>query len=136
MMSLVNFTDRLGMPSLWGWDPSRMPYQISTPFNVTFPVNVKHEQDHVYITADMPGVDPKDLDVTFEGGSLSVVGQRDDQSYRFSIYLGDEYDADTIEAELDKGVLTIKAETRPEAKPRKIMLNGGPSKSLESGEPK
>lgn len=127
MLSLWKDFDRIGMPSLLGWDPSQLL--------VTSPVEVKYEGDYVVITADMPGVDPQNLDLTFEGGSLSIVGQRGDHRYRYSVNLGDEYNGDTIEAELDKGVLTIKAEKRAEAKPRKIALKGWePTKSLEIGE--
>jgi HSP20 family protein len=136
MLSLWKDFDRIGMPSLLGWDPSRVLDNF-TSFSVTSPVEVKYEGDHVIITADMPGVDPKDLEVTFEGGSLSIVGQRGDHRYRYVVDLGNEYNGDTIEAELDKGVLTIKAEKRPEAKPRKIALKGvDATKSLESGESK
>lgn len=136
MLSLWNDFDRVGMPSLVGWAPSRVLGNF-TPFSVAAPIEVKYEGDHVIITADMPGVDPKDLDVTFERGSLSIVGQRGDHSYRYAVDLGNEYNGDTIEANLDKGVLTIKAEKRPEARPRKIALNGGDAtRSLESGESK
>jgi HSP20 family protein len=135
MLSLWKDIDRVGMPSLLGWDPSRVLDNL-TSFGVTNPVEVKHEGDHVIITADMPGVDPEDLDVTLDNGSLSAVGRRGDTQYRFSVHLGNEYNGDKIEAELDKGVLTIKAEKRPEAKPRKIALNGVEAKSLESGESK
>jgi HSP20 family protein len=121
------------MPSLLGWEPSRVFDQL---FFNGMPVKVKREQDRVYITADMPGVDPKDLDLTFEAGSLSVAGKRGDQSYQFSVYVGDDYNPDTIQADLDKGVLSIQAEKRPEAKPRKIPLKTIEAKSLESGETK
>lgn len=116
MLSLWKDIDRIGMSSL---------------------LEVKYEGDHVIISADMPGVDPQNLDLTFEGGSLSVVGRRGDHQYRYAVNLGDEYNSDTIEAELDKGVLTIKTEQRPEAKPRKIALKGvEATKSLERGESK
>lgn len=137
MMSLWNQLDRMGMPNLLGWDPSRVLDNF-TSFSVSSPIQVNYENDHVTITADMPGVDPEHLDLTYEGGSLSVVGQRDsNKSYRFSINLGNQYNADTIEARLDKGVLTIKAEKRPEAKPKRIALKGvEATKSLESGQSK
>ncbi len=131
MLSLWRDFDRFGMPSLLGWDPSRLFDNF--PSYGAKPVAVKHEQDHVLIAADMPGVDPKDVDVTLENGQLSVVGQRGDTQYRFAIRLGNEYDGDTIQAELDKGVLTIKAQIRPEAKPRKIALKSVDTRSLASG---
>lgn len=137
MLSLWNDFDRIGMPNLPGWDPSRVLDNF-TSFSVSSPIQVNYENDHVLITADMPGVDPEHLDLAYEGGSLSIVGQRDStKSYRFRVDLGNEYDADKIEARLDKGVLTIKAEKRPEAMPKTIALKGVEAKkSLESGESK
>ena len=45
-------------------------------------------------------------------------------------------DPNNIEAQLDKGVLTVKAHKRPETKPRKILVGGASQKALDSGEPK
>jgi HSP20 family protein len=134
MLSLWNDYNRIGMPNLPGWDLTRVLDDFSS-FSLTAPVEIKHDEDHVVIMADMPGVDPENLDVTFEAGTLSVQGQRGDRSYRFSVYLGNEYDADKIQAELDKGVLTIQAEQKPEAKPRRISLKGAEAKRLQSGDP-
>lgn len=129
-----NFDLDRGMANLFGWDPFRA--LGTTPLGAS-PVEVTYEGDRAVITADLPGVDPDHVDVTFERGTLSIAGQRgDDHRYRYAVELGDEYDGDTIEAELDKGVLTIKAEKRPEAKPRKIALKAGDAKRLESGEAK
>jgi HSP20 family molecular chaperone IbpA len=55
---------------------------------------------------------------------LTITGQRGDQTYRYRVSLSDAIDPETFEANLDKGVLTIRASKRPEAKPRKIALNG------------
>jgi HSP20 family protein len=135
MLNLWKDFDRIGVPSLFGWVPSRVLDNL-TSFGGASPVEVEHEGDHVVITADMPGVDPKDLDVTFENGTVRVVGLRGGHQYSFSVYLGNDYDGDRIEAELDKGVVTLKAEMRPEAKPRKIALKGVEAKRLASGESK
>jgi HSP20 family molecular chaperone IbpA len=135
MLSPWRDFDRIGMPSLLGWDPTRL-FENLRSFGGASPVELKEENDHLTITADMPGVDPKDLDVTFESGTLYVAGQRGENRYRFSVYVGNEYDIDGIEADLDKGVLTLRAEKRPEAKPRKIALKGVEAKRLESGESK
>src|SRR4051812_29896699 len=134
MLSLWNDYARLGMPNLLGWAPLRALDNF-TQLGASTPIEVQYDHDRVVITADMPGVDPEHLDLTFEGGSLSVAGQRDEnKSYRFTVALGTQYDTDKIEAQLDKGVLTIKAEMRPEAKPKKIALKGTEVKTLGSGE--
>jgi HSP20 family molecular chaperone IbpA len=100
------------------------------------PVNVTHEQDHSLIVVDMPGVDAPNLELTYEPGSLAIVGRRDQRTYRYTVALGNDIDPDRIEADLDKGVLTIKAYKKPEAQPRRIALKGVDQKSLGSGESK
>ena len=124
MLDLLPFTNgRIGMPGLLGWD---------NLFNGS-PVTVDYQDDHVYVSADMPGVDPDDLDLTYEGGQLVVSGKRGERTYRFAVDIGDQIDPDKIDAQLDKGVLTIRAEKKADAKPRKIALKGGGTKTLESG---
>jgi HSP20 family protein len=132
---------RFGMPSLFGWDPARLIDDFFAPFNgevvwTAAPVYVKQEQDHALISVDMPGVDATDLDLTYERGSLAIAGKRGDRTYRYTVALGDDIDPDRIEADLDKGVLTIKAHKKPEAQPRKIALKGADQKRLGSGEAK
>jgi HSP20 family protein len=99
------------------------------------PVNVAQADDGATITVDMPGVDPQDLELTFENGTLTIAAKRGDQLYRYSVALGDTIDPGAIEAQLDKGVLSVQARKRPEAKPRKIQVNVS-EKTLDSSEPK
>jgi len=98
------------------------------------PVNVKHSDDGATITVDMPGVDPDDLGLTFEAGTLSITGKRGEQTYRYSVALDDTIDPDQIDAQLDKGVLTVHAHKRPETKPRKILVTCAAQKTIDSGE--
>lgn len=142
MATLMKYNNgRSAMPSLFGWDPLRVfddffgPLQGEVVWSAA-PVNVKHEQDHALISVDMPGVDASDVELTYERGSLSIVGRREQRNYRYTVALGDDIDPDRIEADLDKGVLTIKAYKKPEAQPRKIALKGVDQKSLGSGESK
>jgi HSP20 family molecular chaperone IbpA len=99
------------------------------------PVNIAHTKDGATITVDMPGVDPNDLELTFENGTLSIAGKRGEHVYRYSVALGDTIDPDAIEAKLDKGVLAVHAHKRPEAKPRKILVATSDT-ALKSGESK
>ncbi len=99
------------------------------------PLSVSHTDDGATISVDMPGVDAQDLELTFENGTLAITGKRGEQTYRFSVALGDAIDPDAIEAKLDKGVLTVRAHKRPEAKPRKILVNAT-GKTLDTGETK
>lgn len=132
---------RTSMPSLFGWDPLRVFDDFFAPLQgevlwSAAPVSIAHAQDHALISVDMPGVDAEDVELTYERGSLAIVGRRDQRTYRFNVTLGDDVDPDRIEAQLDKGVLTIKAHKKPEAQPRKISLRGADQKNLGSGESK
>jgi HSP20 family protein len=97
------------------------------------PVRVRHDEDGSVITVDMPGVDENDVELTFKAGELAISGKRGERVYSYRVNLGDAYDPDHIEADLDKGVLTVKAAKRPEAKPRKILLGGKRSQKQLAG---
>jgi HSP20 family protein len=99
------------------------------------PVNVTRTDDGATITVDMPGVDPNDLELTFENSTLAIAGKRGERMYRYDVALGDTIDPDAIEAKLDKGVLTVSARQRPETKPRKILV-GTTGKPLDPNESK
>jgi HSP20 family molecular chaperone IbpA len=101
----------------------------------TSPVQIQNTEDGATITVDMPGLGPDDVELTFQQGVLSIGGKRDERSYAYRVTLGDAFDPDHIDAQLDRGVLTVHAHKKPEAKPRKIPLNGrSHQKSLDSGD--
>lgn len=103
-------------------------------------VDVEETEEAYSISADVPGMKPEDIDVTFENGVLTLQGERkaehasDDKharrverSYgvfvrRFS--LPDAADADNIDARVDQGVLRLTIKKKAESKPRKIEVQG------------
>jgi HSP20 family protein len=97
------------------------------------PISLDQNEHGATITVDMPGVDPQDVDLTFEEDTLTIAGKRGEQMYRFSVVLGNTIEPDSIEARLDKGVLTVCAHKRPEARPRKIVISTA-EKSHETSE--
>ena len=78
-------------------------------------MRVRHDDDGSVITVDMPGVDENDIELTFKTGSAMRTTLI--RSRRIS----------------SKGVLTVKAAKRPEAKPRKILLGGKRSQKQLAG---
>ncbi len=128
--------------TLLGWDPMRLIDDLVTwPMGSEVvwsaypsPVHATQDEDRATITIDMPGVDEQDLDLTYEAGQLAIVGKRGERTYRYTVTLGDSIDPDRIEAQLRNGVLTVRAEKRPEAKPRKILVSGASQKALGRGE--
>ena len=100
---------RDGVPALFGWAPSSG-------------LDAIERDDSIVITADMPGVDDRDVDLTFASGILTVTATGRDRHFRYSYQLGDGVDPDRIDATLANGVLTVTAWKSPSAKPRKIPI--------------
>lgn len=103
-------------------------------------VDIKEEQDRFVIYADLPGVNPKDIEVTMENGVLTLRGERKDEMVedkegfhrvervrgtfyrRFS--LPDTADADRIQANGKDGVLEIVLPKHEKVQPKKIAVKG------------
>jgi len=101
-------------------------------------VDVKETETEFILHADIPGVNPKDIDVNMENGLLTIKGQREtdktenkegytrvERSYgqfsrRFS--LPETADADKINAKYDQGVLRITIPKQAKVQPRKIEV--------------
>lgn len=164
MTNLIRRDDRVvGMPALLGWDPFRVMNELMRwdPFRGEGPiglaqvfeprVEVHEDADAYVISADLPGVDEQDLDLTVRGYELTIAGKRESErregdatyhvyersygSFHRTFRLPDGIDPDHAEAALKNGVLTVRLPKRPEAKPRKISLEGivDKVKSLASG---
>ena len=143
MSNLTPYSNGRRMGSLLSWDPLRLFDELNrwepagsqtvwAPY--VAPAQLKTSDDGATITIDMPGVDATDVDLTFADGKLTIVGKRGERVSRYAIDLGDAIDPDRIEAQLDKGVLTVHAQKKPEAKPRKIQVNTSLIKSLDTGD--
>lgn len=103
-------------------------------------VDIKEEANQFLITADLPGVDPKDIEITMENGVLTIKGERLSEAHdegdgykrvervsgtfyrRFS--LPDTADAERIEANGKDGVLRITIPKHEKVQPRKIEVKG------------
>lgn len=101
-------------------------------------VDIREEQDRYLLRADVPGVDPKDIEITMENGVLTVRGERstsvdeDRNGYRrverFSgrffrrFTLPDTADAENITATGNNGVLEIVIPKHAKVQPRRIEV--------------
>jgi HSP20 family protein len=101
-------------------------------------VDIKEEQNQFVLLADIPGVDPKNIDITMENGVLTVKGERTQETKeerngykrvervhgtfyrRFS--LPDSANAENISAKGENGVLTITIPKKEKAQPRRISV--------------
>lgn len=108
-------------------------------------IDVVKEGDELIVTAELPGMTAKDIDVSIDGGVLTIKGEKseqketseDDRFMRERVYgkfvrritLPEGVETDTLRAVYDRGVLTIRVAI-PEEKaeePRHIPIevNGG-----------
>lgn len=101
-------------------------------------VDVFEEKDRFIVRADIPGVNPADIVVNMDGGTLSISGERhaEDRSEfagvsryeratgRFSrrFTLPDSADADGIKASSTNGILKISIPKQPEVQARRITV--------------
>lgn len=101
-------------------------------------VDVQETKDAFVLRADLPGVDPKDIDITMENGVLTLRGRRQSEStteergYRRVERVSGEFfrrftlpdvaDAESISAQTNNGVLTVKIAKRPEVQPKRIEV--------------
>lgn len=101
-------------------------------------VDVEETEKEFVVKADLPGVDPKAVEITVENGILSVRGEKEERKEekkknyhrveRFSgmfsrqISLPSGADADKVNATSSNGVITITVPKKPEAQPKKIAI--------------
>ena len=101
-------------------------------------VDIKEEDNRFLIHADVPGVDPKDIEITMEDGILTLKGERKSETReerdgyrrvervsgqffrRFT--LPDTADAEGVTAKGSNGVLEISIPKQPKAQPRRITV--------------
>ncbi len=102
-------------------------------------VDVREEATRFVIVADLPGVDPADIEIQMDKGVLSLKGERNADvvgegarsarserlhgrfDRRFT--LPDSADAEAISASGRHGVLEISIPKKAEAAPRRITIN-------------
>jgi HSP20 family protein len=117
----------------------------SASFGPTLAMDTVRRDGEVVLRFDVPGFDPEKINVTVDRGVLTVSGTREENrtegethvvrerqfgSFTRRLRLGENLNADAIEATNHEGVLEIKIPVREEAKPRKIEV--GTSKELAS----
>lgn len=146
------------MSMLERWDPIRDLISIQNELNRSFgrtygggepasgqtgswvpALDVYETVDKFVVTAELPGIESEDVEVSVEDSTLTIKGQREffykdatEDSFQrierrygaFSRTLSMPTTADTerVEASFNKGVLTIELPKREEAKPKKVTV--------------
>jgi HSP20 family protein len=103
-------------------------------------VNISEDQEHIYVRAELPGVNPEDLDITIKEQHLVIRGERkipteeknanyhrrerESGFFRRVLRLPAQVDANKVAAACKDGVLTITLAKPEEVKPRQIAVKG------------
>ncbi|HWB19504.1 MAG TPA: Hsp20/alpha crystallin family protein [Phycisphaerales bacterium] len=102
-----------------------------------YPVDIREDDNNVYIDAELPGFTKDQIDVTFEKGVVHISAERSDETRegtdlvkerrytrtQRSFSLPNVVDDAKVEATLDHGVLHLVLPKRQEMKPRKIAIS-------------
>jgi len=95
--------------------------------------------DHFVVHLDLPGTDPTSVEFTVERNVLTVkaerawardqedevlISERPQGVFTRQLFLGESLDTDAIEANYDKGVLTLTIPVAEQAKPRRVAISG------------
>jgi len=98
-------------------------------------VDVVEKDDEIVVSAELPGLDDKDIDVSLSNDTLTIRGEKKEEkeekgrsyyraersygSFTRSIPLPGEVDASKVDAVFQKGVLTVTLPRSGEARARK-----------------
>ena len=101
-------------------------------------INLHRGKDGVILTAKVPGVDPKDLDISIVGQTVTIKGnyksEVDDEKASFhrkeikegsftrTLELPFKVEVDKVEAEFNAGILKINMPQADSDKPKKIAV--------------
>ena len=117
------------------------PWNTPEPTGTWFPaVDVEETADEVTLIAELPGMLEEDVDVDIENNILTVRGEKreeheeGDEKHRYHVWerrygsfqraftLPRSVQADSIQAEFDNGILTVRMPKTPDAKSRSIQI--------------
>jgi HSP20 family protein len=110
-------------PHRWRFPKLKMPKFESIAWPTEPKVDVAENDKAITVTAELPGIEEKDVDVTVGDGYISISGEKKTEtekkqkggylqersygSFHRSFRLPETVDADKISADLKKGVLTV-----------------------------
>ena len=105
------------------------------------PIDLSETADKVTVKAEIPGMDPKEIDISIQGDTLMIKGEKKEEkeekgknfyrmerrygSFSRSIDLPASVDTNKVTAECKNGVLEITMQKKEEVKPKQISVKVG-----------
>jgi HSP20 family protein len=116
----------------------RLMYRAGESVGWTPSCDIYEDGDEIVVRAELAGVEPKDVEIRFENGVLTLKGERRlemedkrENYHRVELSYGTftrgfslpaSIDAEKIRAESKHGVLLVHLPKKPEAKPKSIQV--------------
>lgn len=104
-------------------------------------IDLAESEKDVTVTAELPGVDPKDVEIKVTDNVLTISGEkrhereekkrdyhyieRQHGAFHRSVALPSSVDSEKVDATFKNGVLTITLSKRPDAQARRITIKQG-----------
>jgi HSP20 family protein len=108
-------------------------------------IDVKDRENEIEVRAELPGMEPNDIQLNVQGNVLSISGEkreeRDDKggdytfteisygSFQRAVALPEGADPDKVDAQYDKGVLRIRIQKKAGSAPKRIAVKPGEAKA-------
>jgi HSP20 family protein len=123
---------QIQLPSVWNDDDDWLTAP-SSPSGLS----ISEDDKKIYIEASLPGIDPKNIDITFQDGYLWIKGESKEEekdknkkyyreatkSFSYRVAVPGEID-NTIEpkATYKHGVMSVSFNKSPKSQPKKIQV--------------
>ncbi len=145
---ITNRMNRL-FSETWGQGQDQQENLMTSAF--VPPVDIYEDEHNINLKVEVPGIDPKDVDIRLENNTLTVRGERkfekEEKEENFhrverrygtffrAFTLPNTVDPESVSADYDNGVLKLKLAKKAEAKPKQIKVNigQGQQKTIEAG---
>ena len=108
---------------LWDFEPFNLKVFEEEPFFRTPLSNITEDDERYHLTAELPGLEKGDLEISIRDGNLEIKGEKKEEiedkkdgyvrkeysssSYYRSFKLPDDINEEEIDATLDKGILKL-----------------------------
>jgi HSP20 family protein len=131
------------------WDRLTEQLGSNTRMSRTMPMEAFRRGDEFVVALDLPGVSPDDVEVTVERNVVSIrarrqvlrsdgdeviVDERPQGEFTRQLFLGDNLESGKMQANFDRGVLTLTIPVAEKSKARRIQIgsSGGQSRVIEA----
>ena len=102
------------------------------------PMDIIEKEDKILVKAELPGIDPKELDISLSGDTLIIKGNKKEDKeeegenyyccerhygeFSRTVKLPSTVNKDKIDASYHNGILKVEMQKMPEAKTKKITI--------------